>query len=131
MPVERSKAGDPYWAEGLPMLDSQKLGENTVVVFRTLDETAAAVAKSILEEAGISCMVKGGFMSDVTGISRLGTMFTSGAEPVEVYVLESDAVEASSRRGYSPSRIRRYAPEATQVRSSAARATGSGVRAPP
>jgi len=38
-------------------------------------------------------------MSDVTGISRLGTMFTSGAEPVEVYVLESDAVEASSLLG--------------------------------
>jgi hypothetical protein len=84
---------------GTVRLDPQKLTENTVVVFRTLDETAAAVAKSILDEAGIACMVKGDFMSDVTGISRLGTMFTSGAEPVEVYVLESDAVEASSLLG--------------------------------
>jgi len=76
------------------MLDPQKLTESTVLVFRTLDETAAAVARSILEEAGIVCMVKGGFMSDVTGISRLGTIFTSGVGPVEVYVLQSDAAES-------------------------------------
>jgi len=78
------------------MLDSQKLNEDLVPVFRTSDETAAAVARSILEEAGIPCAVKGGFMSDVTGISRLGTVFTPGIQPVAVYVLESDAEEASS-----------------------------------
>ena len=78
------------------MLDPQKLRENLVPVFRTLDETAAAVARSILEEAGISCTVKGGFMSDVTGISRLGTVFRPGIQPVAVYVLESDAEAASS-----------------------------------
>jgi len=77
------------------MLDLQKLNEDLVPVFRTSDETAAAVARSILEEAGISCTVKGGFMSDVTGISRLGTVFTPGIQPVAVYVLESDAEEAS------------------------------------
>ncbi len=77
------------------MLDPQKLREDLVPVFRTSDETAAAVAKSILEEADISCTVKGGFMSDVTGISRLGTVFTPGIQPVAVYVLESDAEEAS------------------------------------
>ncbi len=77
------------------MVDSQKLREDLVPVFRTSDETAAAVAKSILEEADISCTVKGGFMSDVTGISRLGTVFTPGVQPVAVYVLESDAEEAS------------------------------------
>ena len=76
------------------MLDPQKLREEMIVVYRTWDETAAAVAKSILEEAGISCMVKGGLMNDVTGISRLGSMFTPGNEPVEVYVLQSDAEEA-------------------------------------
>ena len=78
------------------MLDPQRLRENLVPVFRTSDETAAAVARSILEEADISCTVKGGFMSDVTGISRLGTLFASGMQPVAVYVLESDAEEASS-----------------------------------
>jgi len=77
------------------MLDLQKLNEDLVPVFRTSDETAAAVARSILEEAGISCTVKGGFMSDVTGISRLGTVFTPGIQPVAVYVLESDSEEAS------------------------------------
>ena len=77
------------------MLDPQKLNEDLVPVFRTSDETAAAVARSILEEAGISCTVKGGFMSDITGISRLGTVFTPGVQPVGVYVLESDAEEAS------------------------------------
>ncbi len=56
------------------MLDPQKLREDLVPVLRTVDETAAAVAKSILDEAGILCAVKGGFMSDVTGISRLGTL---------------------------------------------------------
>jgi hypothetical protein len=84
------------------MPDPQKLGENVVAVFRTPDETAAAVARSILEEAGIACMVRGGFMSDVTGLSRLGSMFTSGAEPVEVCVLESDAVEASALLAQTP-----------------------------
>ncbi len=78
------------------MQDSQKLRGNLVPVFRTSDETAAAVARSILEEAGISCTVKGGFMSDVTGISRLGTVFTPGIQPVAVYVLASAAEEASS-----------------------------------
>jgi len=77
------------------MLDPQKLNEDLVPVFRTSDETAAAVARSLLEEAGISCTVKGGFMSDVTGISRLGTVFAPGIQPVAVYVLESDAEEAS------------------------------------
>ena len=77
------------------MPDSQKHNEDLVPVFRTSDETAAAVARSILEEAAISCTVKGGFMSDVTGISRLGTVFTPGIQPVAVYVLESDAEEAS------------------------------------
>ena len=78
------------------MLDPTKLREDLIPVFRTSDETAAAVARSILEEAGISCTVKGGFMSDVTGISRLGTVFTPGTQPVAVYVLESDVEEASS-----------------------------------
>jgi hypothetical protein len=78
------------------MLDPRKLDEDFVSVFRTLDETAAAVAKSVLEEAGLSCAIKGGFMSDVTGISRLGTIFTPGLQPVEVFVLESDVEEALS-----------------------------------
>ena len=78
------------------MLDPQKLKQDFEVVFRTLDETAAAVAKSILEEADILCAVQGGFMNDATGISRLGTVFTPGNQPVEVHVLESDAEEASS-----------------------------------
>ena len=84
------------WESEGVMLDPQRLREDLVPVFRTSDETAAAVARSILEEADISCMVKGGFMSDVTGISRLGTVFTSGMQPVAVYVLESDVEEASS-----------------------------------
>ena len=76
------------------MLDPQKLEEDLVLVYRSVDETAAAVAKSLLEEAGIPCSTKGGFMNDATGISRLGTMFTPGLKPVEVYVLESDVEEA-------------------------------------
>lgn len=78
------------------MLDPQKVDQRLVAIFRTLDETAAAVAKSILEEAGMRCTVKGGHMSDATGISRLGTVFSSGVRPVEVIVLESDAEEAIS-----------------------------------
>jgi hypothetical protein len=61
-----------------------------------LDETAAAVARSILEDADIPCAVKGGLMTDPTGISRLGTMFTPGNNPVQVFVLESDAEVALS-----------------------------------
>jgi hypothetical protein len=45
---ERSTPPGPRSTEGLLMLDSQKLKENAVVVFRTLDETAAAVAKSVV-----------------------------------------------------------------------------------
>ena len=78
------------------MLDPEKLRQNLVMVFSTADETAVAVAQSILEEAEIPSTVKGGLMNDATGISRLGTVFTPGIGPVEVYVLESDAEEASS-----------------------------------
>jgi hypothetical protein len=78
------------------VLDPEKTKEELVVVFSTLDETAAAVARSILEDADIPCAVKGGLMTDITGISRLGTMFTRGNQPVQVYVLESDAQEALS-----------------------------------
>lgn len=79
---------------GGQVLDPQKLKEELVLVYRSADETAAAVAQSLLEEAGIPCSTKGGLMNDATGISRLGTMFTPGLKPVEVYVLESDAEEA-------------------------------------
>ena len=78
------------------MLDPEKTKEELVVIFSTLDETAAAVARSILEDADIACAVMGGLMNDITGISRLGTMFTRGSQPVQVYVLESDAQEAWS-----------------------------------
>jgi hypothetical protein len=81
------------------MLDPQKLKQNLVLVYRSVDETAAAVAQSVLEEAGIPCSTKGGLTNDATGISRLGTMFTPGLKPVEVYVLESDVEEASSLLG--------------------------------
>jgi hypothetical protein len=91
----------PLWSpgselnwKGAPLLDPQKLDQRFVVVFRSLDETAVVVARSILEEAGISCAVKGGLLNDSTGISRLGTIFTSGVLPVEVSVLESDAEES-------------------------------------
>ena len=78
------------------MFDRGKTREELVLVFSTLDETAAAVARSVLEDADIPCTVKGGFMTDFTGISRLGTMFTPGNQPVQVYVLESDAQVALS-----------------------------------
>jgi hypothetical protein len=68
--------------------------EELVVVFRTPEEPVAAVAKSILDAAGVACTVKGGFINDLTGISRLGTMFRPGIRPVEILVLESDASEA-------------------------------------
>jgi len=76
------------------VLDPQKLREDMVLIYKTWDETAAAVARSILEDADIACMVKGGLTNDMTGISRLGTMFSSGAAPVEVFVLQSDVEEA-------------------------------------
>ena len=78
------------------MFDPEKTKEELVVVFSTLDETAAAVVRPILEDADIPCAVKGGLMADFTGISRLGTMFTRGNQPVQVFVLESDAQEALS-----------------------------------
>jgi hypothetical protein len=81
---------------GTAVFDPEKTKEDLVAVFSTLDETAAAVARSILEDADIPCAVKGGFMNDITGISRLATIFTPGSQPVEVYVLESDAQEALS-----------------------------------
>ena len=67
-----------------------------VTVFSTMDETAAAVAESILVDAGIQCMVKGGQMRDVTGLSRLAALFRSGVPPVEVQVLDTNAEEAAS-----------------------------------
>jgi hypothetical protein len=78
------------------VIDPKKTKEELVVGFSTLDETGAAVARSILEDADIPCAVHGGLMNDITGISRLGTMFTPGNHPVQLYVLESDAQEALS-----------------------------------
>ena len=40
------------------MLDPQKLKEDLVLVYRSVDETAAAVAQSLLEEAGIPCSTR-------------------------------------------------------------------------
>ena len=77
------------------MTDREQPTEDLVAVFSSTDETAAAVARSILEEAGIDCAVKGGLMNDATGISRLGTMFAPGIRPVEVFVLASQAEEAA------------------------------------
>jgi hypothetical protein len=67
-----------------------------VTVLETSDPALLAVAKSLLEEAGILYFAKGEGLQDLFGVGRFGTGFSPIVGPVELQVAPSDAAEASA-----------------------------------
>jgi hypothetical protein len=65
-----------------------------VTIFRTSDADVVAVAKSILDDAGIDYVVAGEILLNVMGWSALGG-FNSALGEAEFQVREADALDAS------------------------------------
>ncbi len=68
-----------------------------VTVLETGDPALLAVAKSLLEDAGIPFFAKGEATQDLFGVGRLGTGFSPIVGPVELQVSADDAPEAQAR----------------------------------
>ncbi|MGE5245144.1 MAG: putative signal transducing protein [Betaproteobacteria bacterium] len=68
-----------------------------VTVLETGDQALLAVAKSLLEDAGIAYFAKGEGMQDLFGLGRFGTGFSPVVGPVELQVAADDAAEARAR----------------------------------
>jgi len=69
--------------------------DEPVTVLETSDPALLAIAKSLLEEAGIGFFAKGEAIQDLFGAGRLGG-FNPITGPVEVQVSADDAAEAGS-----------------------------------
>lgn len=67
-----------------------------VTVLETSDPGLLAVAKSLLDDAGIPYFAKGEGIQDLFGAGRLGTGFSPIVGPVELQVAEDDATEANA-----------------------------------
>jgi len=65
-----------------------------VTVLETGDPALLAVAKSLLEEAGIQYFAKGEAVQDLFGVGRFGSGFNPFTGPVQLQVAVSDAEEA-------------------------------------
>ncbi len=65
-----------------------------VTVFSTGNEGIIAVARSILDSAGIEYTLKGEGLQDLFALGRIGSGFNPVVGPVEVQVHESDATRA-------------------------------------
>lgn len=69
--------------------------EKLVTVFKTSDQGIAAVAKSILDEAGIQYYVKGEGAQSLFGVGVIGVGgFSTEANPVEIQVIQEDEEKA-------------------------------------
>ena len=65
--------------------------ENLVIVFKSGNEALIALAKSILDEAGIQYLVKNEGVQDLLGIGVFGTGFNPVTGPVQIQVLPGDS----------------------------------------
>ncbi|MBN1794340.1 MAG: DUF2007 domain-containing protein [Candidatus Omnitrophica bacterium] len=61
-----------------------------VTVLKTGNNALIAMAKSLLESAGIEYTVKGEYSQDFFAFGRLGTGFSPIVGPVEIQVLRED-----------------------------------------
>ena len=75
------------------MTRSRESGE-PVTVLETGDPGLLAVAKSLLEGAGIPYFAKGEALQNLFGAGTFGTGFNVVTGPVELQVAESDAAQA-------------------------------------
>lgn len=77
------------------MTDTHR-SEGPVTVLETGDQALLAVAKSLLEEAGIHYFAKGEGVQDLFAWGRMGTGFNPFVGPVQLQVAAEDAEEASA-----------------------------------
>ncbi len=68
--------------------------EKLVTVLATGNEAIIALAKSILDEAGIGYFAKNEGVENLIGIGVIGTGFNPVIGPIELQVLEEDELEA-------------------------------------
>ena len=80
---ERPPEGVPEYAE-------------YVTVMTASDSTILAVAKSLLDSAGIQCVARGEGLQDLFAFGRLGAGFNPLVGPVELQVLPEYAEEAKT-----------------------------------
>ncbi len=74
--------------------DKARANAKSVCVFKTLNATQLLIAKSFLEEAGISYSVLGERTQHLFGIGTIGTGFNVITGQTQIFVLESDAESA-------------------------------------
>jgi hypothetical protein len=67
-----------------------------VTVLESSDPALLAVAKSLLEQAGIRYYAKGEGVQDLFAVGRLGTGFNPVVGPIELQVSAHDAAEANA-----------------------------------
>ena len=68
--------------------------EKLVTIFATGNHGIIALAKSILDDAGIQYYAKNERAEDLIGIGVIGTGFNPIIGPIELQVLEENAAEA-------------------------------------
>jgi len=65
-----------------------------VTVLETGDQSLIAVAKSVLEGAGIPCIARNERLQNLFGWGTIGTGFNAAMGPIRLQVLEEDAEAA-------------------------------------
>ena len=70
--------------------------DEPVTVLESGDPALLAVAKSLLEDAGIQYFAKGEGVQDLFAAGRFGTGFNPFVGPVELQVAADDAAEAKA-----------------------------------
>jgi hypothetical protein len=65
-----------------------------VTVLETGDQSLAAVAKSVLEGAGIPCIARNERLQNLFGWGTIGTGFNAAMGPIRLQVLKEDAETA-------------------------------------
>jgi hypothetical protein len=70
--------------------------DDPVTVLETGDSGLVAVARSVLESAGIQCFAKGEGVQDLFAWGRFGTGFNPFVGPVQLQVAAEDAEDAKA-----------------------------------
>jgi hypothetical protein len=70
--------------------------DEPVTVLETGDSGLVAIARSVLESAGIQCFAKGEGVQDLFAWGRFGTGFNPFVGPVQLQVASEDAADAKA-----------------------------------
>ena len=77
-------------------MTKRQQSDEPVTVLESGDPALLAVAKSLLEDAGIQYFAKGEGVQDLFAAGRFGTGFNPFVGPVELQVAADDAAEAKA-----------------------------------